>query len=487
MTGESMAQAATRGYLPVGDEDYVEDLNRNAAEGAGSNGRRWRQAFPELFGRSLPLVVGKAVAELTVAFTALGKADRLPQLVVFPTRSHEVSAHYEPKADNTGLVVLSDSLFILCSIYCRQLGQATFDISNTTSFAKLGLRMIIAQIKGTLGGDPARLAVLLRHHHINRRAHGMATAVATRRDVRDRDSLSHQDFSDLHLMPAIRFFLGHEMAHHVLGHQTECAQSPEQETQADLLALQAGALAYASDVKTSVTPDRYVREQWLDDAGEFYALVASVIAMLAVQSLEDALMIRRGRTHLPARDRASSLIDLLLGDDRIRKHESAIGRRDKSFRKRIDSERVGLEALTRSLMVATEKAADFGESPYGFNWTGLPAAEVVMSGGMGLTESSRLDRLLSQTSEELAAALVHSPLSVGALHARLGDTRRAMREWGIPETVIDNAHNRNVGLAYYTIVDYLRDAGHEQGRTGVELSDHPLIAATLTARQLPGS
>ncbi|MFE7541647.1 hypothetical protein [Streptomyces platensis] len=483
MTGESMAQAATRGYLPVGDEDYADHLNGNTAEAGLPNGRRWRQAFPELFGRSLHKVLDKATADLTAAFTTLGRADRLPQLVVFPTRSHEVSAHYEPKADNTGLVVLSDSLVTLCSIYCRHVGQAMFALADTSSFAKFFLRMAIAQLRGTMGGDPARLAVLLRHHHINRRALGAATAVATHQDMGDRDSFSHHDFADLYLMPAIRFFLGHEMAHHVLGHRTECAQSPEQESQADLLALQAGALAYANDVKPDVSSVRFVREQWLDDAGEFYGLVASVIAMLAVQSLEDALMIRRGRTHLPARDRAARLIELFLSDDRIREHERALGRQDATFRRRIESERVGFEALTGSLMVATEKAADFGESAHEFDWTGLSAAEVVMSSGMDLSESVRLDQLLSRPSEELAALLAHGPLCGGALHARVGDTRRAMREWGVPEKVIDNAHDRSTGLAYYTIVDHISIAGGH-GQMGAELNEQPLVAATLVARQL---
>src|SRR5262249_44994786 len=149
----------------------------------------------------------------------------------------------------------------------------------------------------------------------------------------------------------------------------------------------------------------------------FYGLVAAVIAMLAVQSLEDGLMIRRGMTHLPARDRAARLISLSLNDDRIYAHERTLGKHDRSFRKRIESERFFLETLITGLMEATERAADFGESPSGFDWTALPAAQIIAPSVVELREVARLDLMLSGGDQSLVAALSNSPLYDGALHA----------------------------------------------------------------------
>lgn len=482
MTDESMAQAATRNYLPVGDESYADHLCQNMAEaGALSHGEKWRLPFPELFGASLGQVLDTATADLATAFATLGQGDQMSRLVVFATKSQEISAQYNPKADGTGLVVVSDSLVALCNTYCQHVGQALAAVVDTSSLLKFFLRLAVVHIKGTLGGEPSHLAALLRYHHAKRRGHGVATALVTQQDLRDQETSSHHGLADLYLMLAIRFFLGHEMAHHALAHQTECAESPEQESQADLLALRAGNLAYASELKQEASA-WFVRDKWLEDAGEFYGLVSAVIAMQAVQSLEDGLMVRRSRTHLPARDRADRLIELSLGDDRIREHECAVGGRDASFRKRIESERYLLEILTTSLMEATDKASDFGVHPAGFNWTALPAAQVVAPSAAHLRDVARLDRLLGQPSEALAAALAQSPLHDGSLYATAGDTRRAMSTWGVPDVEICAAHDESVGLAFYALVYYIRSASKAHGLIGTDLHELPLVAATLIAR-----
>ncbi|CAL9638289.1 hypothetical protein SUDANB126_06289 [Streptomyces sp. enrichment culture] len=480
-----MARIAARSLPPVGGESFSSYLSKNLAKvGRLSEGQVWRLPFPELFGNSLQHVLDVAAADLTAALTTLGRGGRLSELVVFATASQEVSAEYAPKEDGSGLVQVSDSLAALCTSYCQSVGHALSSAVDTSSVWRFFLRLAAAHFKGTLGGDPARLASVLRYHHVNRRAHGVATTLLTRQDLRDQDGFSHHDMTDLFLLLAIRFLLGHEMAHHVLAHRTNCSPSPEQESQADLLALRAGSLAQARDLKKHAADVRFVREQWLEDAGEFYGLIAAVIGMLAVQSLEEALMVRRGRTHLSARDRAAHLIELSLGDARIREHERTLGHRDTRFRKRIESERHGLESFTRSLVEATEKAADFGERLPGFDWTGLPPSQLLPPDAAHLQEVIRLDRLLGRPARLLAAALVHSPLRDGALHVLAGDTRRAMRVWGVPDATIRGAHDETTALAFYTLVHFIRSAGEAQGLTGTGLHELPVVAATSVARSL---
>ncbi|MGW0537406.1 hypothetical protein [Streptomyces sp. NPDC003032] len=306
----------------------------------------------------------------------------------------------------------------------------------------------------------------------------------TQQDRRDEDGFQYHDAADLFLLLTIRFLLGHEMAHHALAHQAECSQSPEQESQADFLALQAVHLVNA-DVMTEHASDiPFVRKQWLEECGEFYGLVSAVIGMLAVQSQEEALMVRRGRTHRPARERAARLIELSLSDARIHDHERALGHRDASFRKRMDSERYGLELLTRSLAEATDRAADFGASPVGFNWTGLTTAQVVAPSEGHLREVARLDGQLRHPDESLATALSRSPLHDGALHALAGDTRRAMQAWKVPDATIRTTHDETTALAFYTLVHFIRTASKAYGLSGDDLRELPVIAATLVARRL---
>lgn len=485
MTGESMAQAAARNYLQVGKESYSSYLRKNMSDiGALSGDQKWRLPFPELFGESLSQVLDAAAADLASAFTTLGRGDRLSRLVVIAAKSQWVSAQYAPYDDESGLVVVSDSLAGLCTSYCQHLSWELAPIFDTTSFLKLLLRLAAALFKGTLVGDPARLASVLRYHHINRRAHGVATVLLTQQDRRNGDGNEHHNEGDLFLLMTIRFLLGHEMAHHALAHHAECSQSPEQESQADFLALRAGNLVNAGVMKKHASDVPFVREQWLEDAGEFYGLVSAVIGMLAVQSLEEALMVRRGRTHRPARERAARLIELSLSDARIHEHERALGRRDASFRRRIESERNALQSLTRSLAAATDKAADFRASPANFDWAGLPTAQVVVPGEDHLREVARLDGLLSQPDASLAAALAHSPLHDGALYTLAEDTRQAMRAWKVPDATIRTVHDETTALAFYTLVHFIRTASKAYGLSGKDLHELPIVAATLLSRRL---
>ncbi|MGK5638648.1 hypothetical protein ACSNOK_10110 [Streptomyces sp. URMC 126] len=486
MTDESMAEEAGRNFAPVGKESYASYLHKNMADiGALSGDQRWRLPFPELFGDSLAKVLEDAAADLASAFTTLGRGERLSRLVVKATSSQSVSTLYAPKEDESGLVLVSDSLAALCTSYCRHVGWELSSIFETKSMFKAFLRFARAHFKGSLVGDPARLASVLRYHHANRRAHGVATVVITRQDRRDEDGSRHHDAADLFLLLTIRFLLGHEMAHHVLAHQVECSQSPEQESQADFLALQAVNLVNADAMIQHASGIPFVRRQWLEECGEFYGLVSAVIGMSAVQSLEEALMVRRGRTHRPARERAARLVELSLSDARIHDHERALGRRDASFRKRIDSERYGLELLTRSLAEATDRAADFGASPTGFDWVGLTPAEVVAPSESHVREVVRLDGQLRRPDESLAAALADSPLRDGALYALAGDTRRAMRAWKVPDAMIRTAHDETTALAFYALVHFIRTASEAYGLSDDDLRELPVVAATLLARRLP--
>ncbi|GGX25353.1 hypothetical protein GCM10010297_53180 [Streptomyces malachitofuscus] len=483
MTDDSEAAARAHAFVPVDDVSYARYLRANMVRiGALSDADDWQPELPKVFGESLPDVVDGAVADLIDAFTTLGRADRLSRLVVKPTASDEISARYIPCADGSGLVLLSDSFIGLCNSYCQYMGKSVHLFSGV-SLPQMLYKMFIASFEEAIGQDPAHLTSQLRYHLFNRRAHGIATILATPRDVAENSGSGEGNLGGLFLMLAIRFVIGHEMAHHVLGHVAECAESPDNESEADLLALEAGALVLANESKKLIRT-RLVRDRWLCDMGEFYSLLASSMAMLTVQSMEDGLMVRRGRTHLPARDRAARLAGRFHGEDRLRERERVRGRRDVIFRDRLAAEGYWLELLLRNMLDATTMASDFGENPANDAWTTLLAPETDNPHGQHMRDVARLDRLLSGSTDELVDALHEDALRDGALLVVAGDTRRGLSTWGVPDAGIAALHDAGKALAFHKLVHDLRSAFAGEGPEAVQELERPLVAATLLARAL---
>src|SRR5882757_6212638 len=126
-----------------------------------------------------------------------------------------------------------------------------------------------------------------------------------------RDGSSLVKVSELIGLEAANFVIGHEMAHHVLGHATTrgfapgeelpvCSDNELQELEADLFACRASLRA--SERELAETPAAGTDIQ-------IFALLGALIAMLAVHSTEEALFLRRGNSHPPARTRASLLLN----------------------------------------------------------------------------------------------------------------------------------------------------------------------------------
>jgi hypothetical protein len=103
--------------------------------------------------------------------------------------------------------------------------------------------------------------------------------------------------------------------------------------------------------------------------------------MLALQTLEQALMIRRGRTHLPAGDRMRLLADHILAQKRQDKLEEQLGRSDVRMTMRFEKDRGSLGVYIRNLITATELASSFAEGGTTFDWKAVGKSPSIDRGG----------------------------------------------------------------------------------------------------------
>ncbi|MFJ7181598.1 hypothetical protein ACIQXA_35680 [Streptomyces massasporeus] len=205
------------------------------------------------------------------------------------------SARMTRFTDGSGLVAVSDATFSLCQLYAQAMGLA-----------------------GQLGSEPQVLAGLLRYYNTQQRVFGIAGKLEIRLEP-----TATQAAGLFHYLAA-QFVVAHELAHYVLGHASSvsafapdeylpvCAENHQLEAEADLHALRVvrRACEHLSDD--------------LPPGGEEAALgaVGAAIGMLAVHVTEQALFVRRGTSHPPARKRAAALLREMNSEERRFAEES---------------------------------------------------------------------------------------------------------------------------------------------------------------------
>jgi hypothetical protein len=394
--------------------------------------------------------------ELKTAMADLGvSAEKLNSFRIVTTLREAVSAQMTPFRDGSGLVIVADGVFAVCSAYSY---YAALWMSRWAS-----LQNLRESRKSRMYGDAAVLANALRYITTNQRLFGTVTQLDVRlgpRGVLTAGLLTHC---------AHRFIIAHEVAHHVLGHSSTvnsfipgehvppCSESEQWERDADLLAFQATRRA-------SVMNSGRLKARMNEDANE----MGTVIAILALYLAEQAFFVRRGCTHPSASTRAAWLLDELKG-----------------------YKRKGMQAMLQIPVEATESAAKVSESARPFSWEALKSTPVRSHMPQWLLEAISWLDALQCWSEPQHVDMLMNPISdsarwlgEGAILAVDGNPAAALHQWGVSDTDIDTLCAPERALTFFKLKEHLVRSFTEQGITNDLVLPYSVAAATLAARRL---
>jgi hypothetical protein len=474
----TLADAAYRNLEPRADRPHSDYLReRLVGIGALEPGDTTHPRFPDMFDAPLEDGLAAVTDEVERALIELGH-DRaqVAKLKVGATGDDGSLARYEPKEDGSGLVVVSDSLITLCNVYCEYTGRAIAQVTSGGLLRMFG-RALLMRWTESMGEDPRLLAGVLRYHNITRRAYGFPAVLnfATRADVE-----LHSAMFDVMLGFGLRFVVGHEAAHHVLDHRGASAPPLEQrELEADELAL--FAAAEALDRSFSDDMDR-LTERWRREAAEFHGLLGATITMLALHTTEQALFVRRGRTHPPAEHRADQLISYILSPERQQQLENQGGRRDRRLTMRFEKDRWQLAVRIRNLSVATQLATAFDEGGT-FDWAAFAASPHIEQPKPGhLDRIAALDRLMCGADAILAEEAGTGLDPEGVRLVLAGDTMNGLLAWGVTPQRVQAIHDPFCVLSFHTLVENIGLTA----QPGADSINTIVAAATLVSRRIAG-
>lgn len=390
-------------------------------------------------------VLGVLADRIKTAMADLGvPAERLADVRVGSTLQEDVSAQLQPFDDGSGLVLVSDSVLSLANVYSTYAGSA---LTSTVAGGRLkGLfRSFRAVLAGGLGEDPFVLTGLLRYYNLHQRVYGIAAKLGLREDPAGSDVAAA---INLH---ATLFVLGHEIAHHALGHTSApsafspgehvpvCTADEQRELDADLLGYRATVRAF--DLEIAGEPAAATKLG--AEGGAIHATLGALVAILVIHTTESALFVRRGCTHPPAAERAARLL----------------GRVDKRIQQFAN-------LFLGNMMTATKAASDFDGTTEPFDWERFfaePRLETPLTKRY-LNQIATLDRLQTMTTAKIVAGLARDEVDAtgrtgqGARLAAGGDVRGALAAWGVPAEEIDFVCDERQALTFHTLVGFVCDA-----------------------------
>ncbi len=479
MTDETMAERRYRAMLSPDRDRQLADMRQRLRERGNSEDATRLDAmmseFEQTDGAALhknpvDAMIVKNARQVKSALADLGAdADRLATVYVGSALDEDVSAQIRSYSDGSGLVQVSDAIISLSTVY----GLFTGDLlAAATSVGRLrGMwRMSRALRRGRLGDDPAVLVGLLRYYNVHQRVYGLAAKLEQR--VTDEAQLIAM-FISLH---AVRFVIGHEVAHHVLNHGSAssafspgehvpaCSAGERRELDADLLAYRATVRAAQCDLaEVGGSSGANI---------EIFAALGALAAMLTVHSTERALFLRRGTTHPSAGARAA----LLLGQ---------LGPRERNV----------ADMFMHNLLAATELSSVFDESATRFDWKWFASAPSISSGRPPeyLHQIWLLDTLQCQSVPRLVEILdrteqdANSALSKGAHLAATGSIEQALLTWGVAPDVAAHICDRHAALTFHSVVDELRTSLPTLGIPPDSARSDCVAAARLVATGLATS
>ncbi|TQE32616.1 hypothetical protein Sipo8835_19870 [Streptomyces ipomoeae] len=470
MNGDSMAERKLRRLqvnrtdqlahireelLRLGDHESLRQLDASMAE--------WRKSEGAAPYDPVTALMRHVTGEMKTALRDLGfPQERLDTVVVCSFPQDDVSAQMTPFADGSGLVEVSDSILTLAGEYGQFSGIGLARIGSRGALRGI-LEAFRAARGGAMGGDPAVLTALLRYYNVNQRVFGKSAKLG------HRTSPQVMEVGSLVTLQAARFVIGHELAHHVLEHRTPLsAFSPGEHVPActgdQRLELDADLLAYRATVRAS---ERELAGTPAEPAIQFSSLLGPLVAMLAVHVTEQALFVRSGTTHPPARTRAQLLLD------------------------RIDERERNVATLFLStLLTATERSAVFDGSAPVFDWEWAVRSPDLLSSQPQeyLRTITVLDRLQSQSRDSLVEVMERmaedagSWVAEGARLAAAGNCVASLGCWGVDEATAAVLADPRRALLFHTLVDEIRTGLAKRGTP-----DTALLRVSVAAGCLAGS
>ncbi|MEU0877993.1 hypothetical protein ABZ345_05295 [Lentzea sp. NPDC005914] len=472
MTGESMAERCARKLEPdwtqknddirarsreLGSHHLLAEFDAATAE-YGQTEWGQRSAGPmEAFVATLTEGLVEALADLGA------DPARLRTVHVVPTLREDMTAEMRPFADGSGLVVISDSIITLCGLYGESVAVAMSHLSSNGRMRRFW-RAFNAARKGAQGIDVPVLTSLLRYHNVNQRVYNLAAKLGLRVPP------DAEMVAQLVMLQSARFVIGHELAHHVLGHDSApsgffpgehlpaCSDDQQRELAADLLAQRAVVRATEAELGDTEAAR----------AGGLLAVLGGVIAMLAVHSAEQALFVRRGVSHPPASQRASLL--LAQTDPRTRRYA---------------------EMFLPALLAATAASSMFSEGADVFDGdralaspmvsTPLPRTSMRAVGMFDTLQCLSNDRSV-QFLERARPAI--SSIGEGARLAAAGNAAAALREWGVSEESVRHIVDPWEPLTFHSLLVSVREGLTTRGLDEDMRLSISVVAARLVAMAL---
>ncbi|MFF2523866.1 M78 family metallopeptidase domain-containing protein [Streptomyces liangshanensis] len=441
----------------LGDHESLRQLDASVAE--------WRKSEGTAPYDPVTTLMRHVTGEMKTALRDLGFAqERLDTVVVCSFPQNDVSAQMTPFADGSGLVEVSDSIMTLAGLYGQFSGIGLARIG-----ARGALRGMIeafrAAREGAMGGDPAVLTALLRYYNVNQRVFGKSAKLG------HRASPHVMEIGSLVTLQAARFVIGHELAHHVLEHRTPLsAFSPGEHVPActgdQRLELDADLLAHRATERAS---EREFAGTAAEPAIQFSSLLGPLVAMLAVHVTEQALFVRSGTTHPPARTRAKLLLD------RIGEGEQNVA-----------------TLFLGTLLTATERSAVFDGSAPVFDWEWVVRSPDLLSTQPQeyLRTITLLDRLQSRPRPSLVEMMERMAEDAGGWVAEgvrlavAGNCAAALVSWGVDEETATVLADPRRALLFHTLVDEIRTGLAQRGTPDKELLGVSVAAACLVGSGL---
>ncbi|MCI3927866.1 hypothetical protein [Streptomyces sp. AN091965] len=395
--------------------------------------------------------------ELRAAMADLGaSAARLESVRVVTTLDQAVSAQMTPFDDGSGLVIVADGIFGMCSSYCQYLALCADKRSHAASRPMAFWRVLRDLGKGELFGYEDVLTALLRYHTTHQRA----LAASTQLGVRLSPEGERYAWQLSHL--AYRFVVGHEMAHHVLGHSSgpsafapgerlpACSADDRRERDADRLAFQA----------TRCASERLSHGRWETLGMRERATMAALMAMMALHVAERTLFVHRGCTHPPAAVRTGWLLEQLKP-----------GKQQSTRR------------LLRVPMKATEAATDLSEHARPFSWQALDPDLVFSPMPRSHLEAiGEFDAMQCETEAfhvswlERHATADTAWLGEGARLAAADEPAPALRRWGVDAGTSRKLCDPQRALTFFTLKEYITRSFTERGIAEPWVAPHALAA-----------
>lgn len=442
--------------------DQLESMIDTAIEIGDDTARSMLEEVRELWptiGDPLAGVLRECTDSVTASMRMLGVSeDQLRTVCVGGTSQDDVAAQMSPFSDGSGLVLVSDAIMSLIHMYCRYAARVLSSLVSGSSYSQIPKMWKMVK---SGDGDHHILAGLLRYHHVHQRAFGLAAKMTL---LLDEDAWNIADLLSMH---AWRFVIAHEIAHHALGHSAKprafstserlpvCSNEQQLELDADLLGLRA----------TTLCAEQY-------DGAHTHTLtgIGALIAMLAVQSVEQALLVRTGCTHPPSEVRMRILLNNLS-----------------------PRQRRTVQIVTESLRQATVRASDF-DSPYPADgWKRvMENAEVCTSHSTEyLNMIVNLDRIQSISRDNLLAFFRRldkdytTNMLAGGELAVSGKPASALQSWRVPDDCISRLCDFERALSFRGLQDAIFSGVSQTYELGPTISrGYSLSAAALVRNQL---